>query len=503
MFLCFMCRSKFIAFAASSGSFWTNIQAFGDCLRIGGWLGTTSASIIAFSVFLELLFPAVLIVILFSPFNFFSLALYLEPKLLVQKSREIALVCLLSAVQPLLIVFLPWEDSLFCQKSGGYPNVEMFRLLNYSEALLNIFRVIAILMSRSYQSSAMSILALLFSSLLLILTSLEIAVKLKGMEIALIETVDIESRKFQKNKNNIEMYAEDIAMDDTREKLKENIEDIRFKNRDTIRMSSFSLEDSVLDKSYTSSDKYADENLQILKSVLEDVGVLNPPRYIPLHEIEAELAQLTAMVNAGESFDEKRLDYLLQCMEINPDYRVQQEERNKIEREEMSAIVQSSLETMQSIVPPNIAELSVNILQRDYNMSAVLAKRLVTKKCLWLVHMSEGDIMKLHEADLTGRYGYGAQNLDIVERMAVYACMPNSFLGDSRGVKKRYVADLEQSVKQMLRQQNNNSLPKSQQRNPAYKDVKPYAADGTDMTTVSSDSTGVNNPIHNPSSFDV
>jgi hypothetical protein len=487
----FLYRVKFISFVVVSGAFWANLTAIEDCLMVDGWLGITSASMIAFSVMSEFIFTIGLIIVLFSPFNFFSLAMYLEPKILLRNPRDIALTCLFTAMQPLLVVFLPWEDSLFCRKSGGFPNIGMFRLLYYSEAVLNTIRIIAILMSQSYRSSALSFLALIASILGLILTLLEIAVKLKGMEIYLLETIDVESRRARVNSNNVEMGNN---MEDIFEVIKEEIEDLREQNRESFRNSSSSFDEGILDKSFTSSEEYADQNIQVLKNALEEVGVLNPPRYIPLHEIEAELAQLTALVNAGEYFDEKRLDYLLKCMEINPDYRVQQEAKNRIEREEMAVIVHEALETMRSIVPPNIAQLSIDHLKEDYGMSAALAKRLMTRKCLWLIHMSESDIMKFHEADLTGRYGYGAQNLDIVEKMAVYASMPSSFLGDGRGVKKRYVADLEQSVKQMLRQQKGNSLPKSHQRNLAYKDTKPYS---DFMVAESAHSTAeVGNPIH-------
>jgi hypothetical protein len=70
---------------------------------------------------------------------------------------------------------------------------------------------------------------------------------------------------------------------------------------------------------HTCSTSHADSHLEVLRQQLQLAGI-RPLEYIPLGEIKTELAEMMVRVNAGESFDEARLDHLLQCMEINQEY---------------------------------------------------------------------------------------------------------------------------------------------------------------------------------------
>ena len=67
--------------------------------------------------------------------------------------------------------------------------------------------------------------------------------------------------------------------------------------------------------------------------------------------------------------------------------------------------------------------------------SRELAKRLMDRKCLWLVRMSAADIQRIHEADLMSTYVF--QGLDLVELSAVYAAIPAKFSNDAYGRKVR------------------------------------------------------------------
>jgi hypothetical protein len=59
---------------------------------------------------------------------------------------------------------------------------------------------------------------------------------------------------------------------------------------------------------------------------------------------------------------------------------------------------------MRPFIPVNIAS----------GLSKSLAKRIITKRCLWLICISQSDIAKMHVADLTSKYSPEAQNLDVM-----------------------------------------------------------------------------------------
>ena len=69
----------------------------------------------------------------------------------------------------------------------------------------------------------------------------------------------------------------------------------------------------------------------------------------------------------------------------------------------MDVFSQECLFAMRGFVSPNIFSASLASLVGEDGISEPLAKRLINKKCLWLVRMDPEDIQKLHEADLMGR----------------------------------------------------------------------------------------------------
>ena len=49
---------------------------------------------------------------------------------------------------------------------------------------------------------------------------------------------------------------------------------------------------------------------------------LTPLTYIPLDQLKAEVTQLVAAASEGRAYDEGRLDYLLLCLDANPEHQV-------------------------------------------------------------------------------------------------------------------------------------------------------------------------------------
>jgi hypothetical protein len=72
---------------------------------------------------------------------------------------------------------------------------------------------------------------------------------------------------------------------------------------------------------YKTAIPFADETNEILKNQLIDAGVL-PLTYIPKEQLQKEINELVAAANSGIRYDEGRLDYLLRCLDVNPEYQV-------------------------------------------------------------------------------------------------------------------------------------------------------------------------------------
>jgi hypothetical protein len=125
----------------------------------------------------------------------------------------------------------------------------------------------------------------------------------------------------------------------------------------------------------------------------------------------------------------------------------------------VSGFVHDSLEEMRAYVPVSIYKSTVSSLIQESGYSEVLAKRLINKKCLWLVRMAREDIAKIHPSDLNGKFNPIAQGLDAVEIGALLGAFPEKFNSDPDGRKQTLRVTLEQSLKTVWKQQGCLSQP--------------------------------------------
>lgn len=219
--------------------------------------------------------------------------------------------------------------------------------------------------------------------------------------------------------------------------------------------------------------RYPDETIAILRSQLVKEGQL-PLEYMPLGELKQEMQKHFDLANQGKPYDEGRLDYLLKCLDLNPDYQAEKEKENAAWRNQIDAFAKESLETMRGFIPPHIFNSTQQTLTTNDGVSLDLAKRILSKKCLWLIRVSVTDINKMHVAELQGRFNHEAQGLDLIELAAIFASVPPKFLNDdAKGSKEKWRASLEDSLKQYYMQHQKGTLPKLKQRNPAYKGLQP------------------------------
>jgi hypothetical protein len=132
------------------------------------------------------------------------------------------------------------------------------------------------------------------------------------------------------------------------------------------------------------------------------------------------------------SFD---VDYLLMCMDQNPEFQQEKELETRKWREDIMEYATECLNIMRGFIPPHVFDASAAHLEKE-GMSKDLVKRITTKKCLWLIRCSSHDIGKMHIAELMGRFNPEAQGLDIVETAALYAIIPSKFANDDANGSK-------------------------------------------------------------------
>lgn len=222
---------------------------------------------------------------------------------------------------------------------------------------------------------------------------------------------------------------------------------------------------------FTGGEKYLPETMEILRQQIRKLGLV-PMEYIPLAEIRQELQTIFDKLNNDEPYDEKRMDFLLLCMENNPLYIAEKEAEAKKWRDDMAIFTTECLDTMRGYIPPHIFEATLDSLQEEDGLPKELAKRIMNKKCLWLIRMNIIDIEKIHEVELMGRFNPVAQQLDIVELAAIYACIPDKFLNDPSGRKTEWRTNLENALKDMDKLRQSGSLLGSKARNMVYKKMK-------------------------------
>ncbi len=111
-------------------------------------------------------------------------------------------------------------------------------------------------------------------------------------------------------------------------------------------------------------------------------------------------------------------------MDVNPEFKREKEEESRLWRAEMTAYCEECLGVIQGFVPPQVGGLNLQYtihhtfilslvnaqifsaslasLTQDDGYSPELAKRLIAKKCLWLVRITAEDIERMHIAELQG-----------------------------------------------------------------------------------------------------
>jgi hypothetical protein len=136
---------------------------------------------------------------------------------------------------------------------------------------------------------------------------------------------------------------------------------------------------------------------------------------------------------------------------------------------------------MRGYVPPHIFSASYDSLTQVDMLHADLAKRFLTKKCLWLVRLHPNSIDKIHEVELMGRFNFEAQRLDVVELAAIYAALPEKFTCDPSGKKTQWKSILEQSLKKVDTDERARAMALTKKRLGAYSKQQPLFTENEEL----------------------
>jgi hypothetical protein len=442
----------------------SNLCIIPTYLRQGGFgLVTACAIVICRGIVALICFGMI-----YSIFSNEALKVFLNPNLLILGRYSWTAVLVISFVDISCLRFLPWSDSEFASRSNGFPTMWFFRVCMYSQCLVAFISVVT---SDVQTLTLQSLINFVFSLISLMVNGIAILMGIVAEDIKQYDTTIVS----KKEATLLTTISNSIFRDSSRDPSSasssvdtinsflasmsrgtKDLEDERRRldqEKATVAATAERLErirealgiDNDMNnklKPFSSSIAFADENTTVLVNQLQKAGI-KPLQYIPLHILREELQELFVKASAGQPFNEGRVDHLLACMEVNPEYMAEKEAQDKAWREEVGDYTLNSLSEMRGFVPPFIFTATKAALVQEWQIGPDLAKRLTEKKCLWMLRMNEEDIKRLHEADLMSRYNYEGQGLDIVEIAALYAVIPSKFSNDATGRKRGWQSKLE------------------------------------------------------------
>jgi hypothetical protein len=424
--------------------------------------------------------------------NFTDLPLRLHRKALSRNQTLWPVVALLSLFDIFYLRFFPWINNEFCERSVGFPTLSLFVLVHVMNLLKNLIITIAMITKESL--NLLQFLSLFSSLILVALSMYTLCIKVLYEKISLHEVVVVSkefaeraemagvmltniliSEDLESEANPIEALPDNIEDTATEQKeINDALEDLlqqrqsRDLSRDSLCRKSEVIKSDEL--SLEVENPYANKTIEILKrQMINDYGG-RPLEYIPLAIIKAELDQLMQAARDGSPFDEERLDHLIRCMEYNDEYIAQKQEEERKWVEDSREFLVKSLEAMRPFIPVNIMSMTLQDLE-NAGLPKVLARRIMTKRCLWLIRLSQADIGKMHVADLTGKYSTEAQNLDVIEMAAIYHWLHGVHFESDMGDKK---AKFRDGLKRTLKEKMGSSIAFDElmkKRNSAYKNA--------------------------------
>jgi hypothetical protein len=371
--------------------------------------------------------------------------------------------------------YLPWKKNPYMTCLEGYPNVFVAKTALFGDFSCNICRVAGSVLIFVFENASSGESVVMVNLFYLIVSIIQFCVTCVTCVLT-IAFADVEALSI------VPIQKDEVIVTVANQMLEQSglsVDEIASASNDDSNID-FNLLQShegltSIDSTDSSAHSYADLTLDIRKRQLENLGV-QPLEFIPLEQLKAEIDAIITRLNNGLDYDEQRLDYLLACLDVNPDFIIEQQEIERKWREDIAEFSLECLQEMRGYISSKIFLTTLEELRDQAHYSIALCMRILQKKCLWLIRMHPHDIARLHIADIESKFNPIGQNLDVVEFTSIHASLPIEFANDVGGRKAIWRKSVEKVLKEMISKKNAGVLSKAMIRNDAYKGNLPAFA---------------------------
>jgi tetratricopeptide (TPR) repeat protein len=190
--------------------------------------------------------------------------------------------------------------------------------------------------------------------------------------------------------------------------------------------------------------------INILTSQVESLGVVPIAEVVTFAKAEQRLQNSLVRLMEGDEEAAKDFDKWDQFVRNHPEFKAKEESKKLKWTRENTPINTAALRHIKSLVPPSII-VSYTLQMLEEALPSAIAKRVWSKKALWLTRISPSRISRLHIADLQTKYS--TQGLDEIELRAVFAALPVTFENDGKGDKAAWRDSVLQSLQGKCKQE--------------------------------------------------
>ncbi|CAE7433819.1 nphp3, partial [Symbiodinium microadriaticum] len=189
--------------------------------------------------------------------------------------------------------------------------------------------------------------------------------------------------------------------------------------------------------------------IDILTNQVVSLGVEPIAEVVTFPKAEQRLQSALVRLMEGDEEAAKDFDKWDQFVRNHPEYKVKEVARKLKWTRENLPINAAALRHIRGLVPPSIVSGTLSMLEEK--LPPAIAKRVWSKKALWLTRIAPNRIGRLHIADLQTKYS--TQGLDEIELRAVFASLPDTFENDGKGDKAAWKDGVLQSLQSKCKQE--------------------------------------------------